>query len=543
MKRTRRIISITLALILAFTLCVPALAADRSYEPYKYYMCVGDSIAAGCALTKDGSETYFDQETDDYTTVYNPDYIYYGYDYTAVPTAYHSLVANALDAKLLQYARSGLRAVEFRYFLEGVYNDYDTTRSWGNTYFDTDGNGTFTLSDLDAIDAMVNYREAVKKTNVISVNVGSNDVFSFTLGVVLNEMTADDNNDTLKGLKDFLNKGGNIGEAFGKLIDYCQKMGKMSKLAALITATFAKAYDQFEENYDVVMEKIHELNPDITVVAVGVFNPFKHFHLTDGSMLDISGLAAPIVNRINLHLKALSYKYDNFYYADVVGTETYDMNYNDRYFWEYFGLKVHPTLAGHEFMAQQILGVLPERGTMPFTDVSEGAWYYDDIYYAWYYKIVYGTTETTFEPESISTRAQAVAMLYRMAGSPDVSGLTEPFTDVQDGYWGSDAIVWAYNNDIIAGYDAVTFGPDDELNRAQFVTILHRYAGKPESSGELSSMKDADSIAQCYRAAAAWAVEQGIVVGFEDSTFRPDEYVSRAQLAAIIARYDRACHS
>ena len=59
-----------------------------------------------------------------HTTVYNPDYIYYGYDYSVVPKAYHSLVANELDSKLLQCARSGLRAVEFRYFLEGVYNDY-----------------------------------------------------------------------------------------------------------------------------------------------------------------------------------------------------------------------------------------------------------------------------------------------------------------------------------------------------------------------------------------------------------------------------------
>ena len=67
MKHTKRILSIILALVMVFALCAPALA-DRSYEPYKYYMCVGDSIAAGCALTKDGSETYFDQETDDYTT-------------------------------------------------------------------------------------------------------------------------------------------------------------------------------------------------------------------------------------------------------------------------------------------------------------------------------------------------------------------------------------------------------------------------------------------------------------------------------------------
>lgn len=538
MKHTKRILSLILVLVMVFALCAPALA-DRSYEPYKYYMCVGDSIAAGCALTKDGSETYFDQNTDDYTTVYNNDYIYIGYDYLPVPTAYHSIVANALDAKLLQYARSGLRAVEFRYFLEGVYNDYDTTRSWGNTYFDTDGNGTFTLSDLDAIDAMVNYKEAIKKTDVISVNVGSNDVFTFTLGVVLEEMTGDSDNAALKAIKEFLNNGGSLGAAFGKLIEYCQSALLMPKLAATITSTFAKAYDQFEENYDVVMERIHELNPDITVIAVGVYNPFKHFRLSDGSILDLSGLAAPIVNRINLHLKTLSYKYDNFYYADVVGTETYDMNYNDRYFWEYFSLKVHPTLAGHEFMAQQILGTLPERGTLPFTDVPADAWYYDEHYYAWFNGLIKGTGDTTFEPDATTTRAQAVTVLYRIAGSPNVSGLTEPFTDVSDNHWAHDAIVWAYENAIVKGYDATTFGPDDGLTRGQFVAIMHRYAGSPQVSGDLGVFSDCADIPFEFRNSVRWAVANGIVNGYADGTFRPSTVISRAQLAAILARFDR----
>lgn len=539
MKHAKRILSLVLVFVMVSVLCVPALA-DRSYEPYKYYMCVGDSIAAGCALTKDGSETYYDQQTDDYTTVYNPDYIYYGYDFSAVPTAYHSIVANALDAKLLQYARSGLRAVEFRYFLDGVYNDYDTTRSWGNTYFDTDGNGTFTISDLDAIDAMVNYKEAVKKTDIISINVGSNDVFSFTLGIVLNEMTEDAENDALKDIKDFLNKGGSIGVAFGKLIEYCQSVGQMTKLTALITATFYKAVEQFEDNYDALMAKIHELNPDITVVAVGVFNPFKNFRLSDGSMLDLSGLAAPIVSSINNHIKLLSYKYDNYYYADVVGTETYPMNYNDRYFWEYFALKVHPNLEGHQFMAQQILDALPERGTLPFTDVPANAWYYDELYYAWFHGLVKGTGEGTFSPNATSTRAQAATMLYRIAGEPDVSGLTEPFSDVADNFWGREAIIWGYNEGVIKGFTATTFGPDTELTRAQFVTMLYRYAGSPESGSDLSSVTDAADIADCYRAAAAWAVKQGIITGFEDGSFRPDLPISRAQLAVILARYDRA---
>ena len=538
MKYTKRILSFVLVLIMVFALCAPALA-DRSYEPYKYYMCVGDSIAAGCALTKDGSETYFDQKTDDYTTVYNLDYIYIGYDYETVPTAYHSLVADSLDAKLLQYARSGLRAVEFRYFLEGVYNDYDKDRVWDNTYFDNDGNG-FTLADLDAMNAKMNYPEAVKKTNVISVNVGSNDVFSFTLNVVLREMTEDTNNDALKDIKDFLNNGGALGTAFGKLIEYCQSVGQMAKLTTLITTTFARAYEQFEENYDAVVKKVYELNPDITFVAVGVYNPFKHFRLSDGSNLDLSGLAAPIVARINAHLKQLSYKYDNFYYSNVVGTETYDMNYNDKYFWEYFSLKVHPTLGGHQYMAEQILSVLPERGTLPFADVPADAWYYDELYYAWFNGLIKGTSETTFSPAATTTRAQLVTILYRIAGEPE-STATNPFADVADGQWYTNAVIWAAENGIVKGVNTTTFAPNDQITREQIATILFRYAKAEKVEGKLAGFPDAEKVSDYAADAMAWAVEQDLINGISESDGKtylaPQETATRAQIAVILMRY------
>lgn len=540
MNKFKKIISIMLVFVMIAALCAPVMAdGSKKYPAYKYYMCVGDSIAAGCALTKDGSETYFDNETDDYTTVYNPDYIYYGYDYSTVPKAYHSLVANELDSKLLQCARSGLRAVEFRYFLEGVYNDYDETRSWGNTYFDVDSNG-FSMADLDAINASVNYTEMIKKTDLLSVNVGSNDVFSFTLGVVLTEMTKDSDNDQLKAIKDFLNKGGSIGAAFGKLVEFCQTTGMMSKLMTVMTSTFYKAYDQFVDNYGAVMEKVYEINPDITVVGVGVFNPFKHFRLSADNQYDISAVALPIVTAINNHIKSFENKYDNFYYANVVGTETYDMNYDDRYFWEYFGLKVHPTIAGHEYMAQQILDALPEREPLPFTDVPEDAWYYDELYYVYTRGIMNGTTETTFSPDNTSTRAQVVTVLYRMAGSPDVSGLAEPFKDVPDDYWCRDAIIWGYNEGIIKGFTQTRFAPTEEVTRAQLVTMLYRYAGSPDVTGDLSVFTDAADIAAPYRSAAVWAVENGVVQGYKDGSFKPDLPISRAQLAVILARYDRS---
>ena len=538
MKHTRRILSFVLVLAMVFALCAPALAAG-SYEPYRYYMCVGDSIAAGCGLTKDGSETDFSLAADDYTVVYNENYIYYGYDFTAVPTAYHSMVAKALDAKLLQCARSGMRAVELRYFLEGVYNEYDETRWWDNSVFDVDGNG-FTLDDLDSINEQVNYPKMVKKTNVLSINVGSNDVFSFSLLGSLGILTAEDpESETLKNIKAYLNNGGNMGVAFGKLIEYCQTMGKMTEFVTTLTETFSKTYKQFTENYSAILKKVYELNPDITVVAVGVFNPFAYFTLKSDSKYDLGALMAPMVRQINNYLKLQTYKYDNLYYADVVGTETYDMSYDDPNIWQLFAIKVHPTLAGHRYMAEQILSVLPERGTLPFTDVPADAWYYDELYYAWYNGLIKGTSDTEFTPNATTTRAQAVTVLYRMAGSPNVSGLTEPFTDVPDNYWARDAIIWAYENAIISGYSAITFGPNDGLTRGQFVTIMHRYAGKPAASGDLSVFSDASSIAGSYRNAVRWAVANDVVSGYNDGTFRPNTVITRAQLAAILARFDR----
>ena len=350
----------TLCIVMLLALGVPAFAeTGKNYYDYKNYMCVGDSIAAGCGLARDGKPTNFDQTVDDYTKVYSNNYLYLGYDFDAAPAAYHSLVANELGANLLQCARSALRAVEFRYFLDGTYNDYDESCMWGNTFYDSDGNG-FTLPDLDAVNAYVNYPEKIKQADLLSINVGSNDVFSFTLNVVLRELTKDTSDPTLNAIKDFLDKTGNVGAAFGKLIDAYQSMGKIADLVSALTETMNKAYNQFTVNYEAIMKEVYKLNPDITVVGVGVYNPFTYFRLSEDNQLDLSGIAAPIVTAINAHIASYKLKYDNFYYADVVGTETYPMNYDDRYFWEYFILKVHPTIEGHQFMAQQILDALPE---------------------------------------------------------------------------------------------------------------------------------------------------------------------------------------
>ncbi len=275
------------------------------------------------------------------------------------------------------------------------------------------------------------------------------------------------------------------------------------------------------------------------MVALGVFNPFENLKISDGSLISLRSVTAPTVTMINAHIRSFSLKYDNFYYVNTVGTETYSQNVTDKNFSTYFTVKVHPTIEGHKYIAQQILSVLPERGTLPFTDVPADAWYYDELYYAWYNGLINGTSATTFEPAATTTRAQAVTVLYRMAGSPNVSGLTEPFADVSDSHWAHDAIVWAYQNAIVTGYDKTTFGPNDGLTRGQFVAIMYRYTGSPKTSGDLGVFSDSADIPNEFRNAVRWAVANDIVTGYADGTFRPNEVITRAQLAAILARFDR----
>lgn len=557
MKKTgKKLICMLLAVLMLASVGVGAFADKGKDYGYDKYMCIGDSIAAGCALTKSGEETVFDQNSDNFAYVYSEQYIYLGHNYAVVPKAYHSLVSDRIGAELLQCARSGMRAVELRYWLDGVYNDFDETCSWDNTYYDIDGNG-FTLKDLDAFNKYINYPEKIKEADIISINLGSNDVFSFTFGIVMRQLTANTTDPNLEKIKEYFESTGDAGAAFLKLLDLYQTMGKIGDLVKVLVKGFNDTYKQYAENYNAVMKKIYELNPDVTVVNVGVFNPLRYVRFSSQLDVDVSFIMAGIVGQMNALLKGYQSKYDNCYFADVSNTETYYQCYEDPLFWQYFTLKVHPTIAGHEYMTNQIVSVIPvkerapevtpapqettkpegEKNKLPFKDVSKNYWAYDEIAYVYDNDIMLGKTATTFDPEGDMTRAQFATVLYRLAGKPDVSGKTEPFKDVAKKYWARDAIIWAYNEGIIKGYDDTTFGPDDGINRAQLVTMLYRYNGAPKVKGNLNDFKDCGDLNKDYKTAIIWATKNGIVNGYSDNTFRPYKITSRAELAAILARY------
>lgn len=111
---------------------------------------------------------------------------------------------------------------------------------------------------------------------------------------------------------------------------------------------------------------------------------------------------------------------------------------------------------------------------LPFTDVPVGSWYYDAVLYAYEKGLMNGISETSFAPDGTTTRAQIVTILHRLEGSP--KAIQANFSDVPKQQWFSDSISWAASEGIVNGYGNGAFGPNDNITREQMAAILYRYA-------------------------------------------------------------------
>ena len=177
---------------------------------------------------------------------------------------------------------------------------------------------------------------------------------------------------------------------------------------------------------------------------------------------------------------------------------------------------------------------------LPFPDVTEGDWFYDAVRYAYETGLMDGVGDSLFAPNSETTRAQLVTILYRLEGEPEVSG-TSGFTDVEADTWYTDAVAWAAENGIVNGVSETEFAPGKNITREQLATILFRYAEAKgydvSARADLSAYPDADQIQSYAAESVAWAVAEGLIQGFEDNTLRPAGNASRAQIATILMRF------
>ena len=176
---------------------------------------------------------------------------------------------------------------------------------------------------------------------------------------------------------------------------------------------------------------------------------------------------------------------------------------------------------------------------LPFTDVMEGDWFYDAVVYAYETGLMDGVGDNLFAPNSQTTRAQLVTILHRLAGEPEPGG-DSGFSDVAAGTWYTDAVAWAAENGIVNGTTDTTFAPGEDITREQLVTVLYRYAESKgydvSASADLSGYPDAGQVQDYAQPAMAWAVAEGIVEGV-DGTLNPTGDATRAQIATILMRF------
>lgn len=178
-----------------------------------------------------------------------------------------------------------------------------------------------------------------------------------------------------------------------------------------------------------------------------------------------------------------------------------------------------------------------------FTDVPADAWYSEAVEYVTEKGLMNGTGESTFNPLMNLSRSMMAQIFYNMEQRPALSG-SNPFTDVAEGRWYTDAVIWAADQEIVNGYGGA-FQPDGDITREQLAAMLYRYAAYKQldvtaSDDALNAFADGGTVSDWAADAMAWAVEEGILTGKNGGLLDPQGNATRAEVAVILMRFTQS---
>ena len=173
-----------------------------------------------------------------------------------------------------------------------------------------------------------------------------------------------------------------------------------------------------------------------------------------------------------------------------------------------------------------------------FRDVSADDWFFNAVYDAYGRGLMVGESSDLFAPNDSMTRAMLITTLYRMSGSPAVTG-ENPYSDVPAGSYYEKAVIWAMQKGVANGMGGGKFEPDTRVTRQQAVTMLYRYAVKiagirTDERAELGRFTDSAKINAYAITAMRWAVGSGLMKGYPDNTLQPNGTLTRAEAATLL---------
>lgn len=341
MINRRKAIIVIVTLIFIFSMiAIPAAAIGEINKELKY-ISLGDSIAGGIGLP-DSPLRGPDQP--DKTKIYCNKTI----------GAYPVLVASALgikDENFTQLACGGMRSVELRACIDSSYTRPD---KYANN---------FTENELEEwVIRRYDFRAYIKDADIITLNMCANDIASYALFCVRNALS--DNyalNEAIDAVIGCLKKAGEHGglSLIAKIIEFRVKLSRYATAAKAAVKGLYEGYNRWTENWDAVIGIIYELNPDVTLVCLGMNNPFNHLKIAESSLIEIGAAADGIINAINRWVAVGSKYADRYIYVDIMGIETLCEEQGDTLtapdFFEHLELNVHPSVKGQQQIAERIL--------------------------------------------------------------------------------------------------------------------------------------------------------------------------------------------
>lgn len=307
---------------------------------------------------------------------------------------------------------------------------------------------------------------------------------------------------------------------------YCtpEEVGAFPQVAGIeFTVDTTKAYDQGEQYPGSTYYGPNSINR-VTINSINgqPFDPEANYVVVTNDFLAAGG---------------------DTYYAFNVSVSRSTGKLMDEAVVEYITEELGGTVTAEQYGEPQgRITVLTEAAAEPgfFTDVAEGAWYYDYIVTAYENGLMTGVSETEFAPDVAVTRAMLVAMVYQLEGSPEVEGAaSELFTDVADDAWYADALVWCGANGLLEGFEGETFDADTVITREDVAVMLYAYElynGAEEVTDAELTWADAADVTEDAVAAVAYCTESGLMNGVTETEFAPDGSATRAQCATVLVR-------
>ncbi len=532
-KKATRLLTLVLAVMMLCSL-LTVFGAAANVKHYDTYTILGDSIAAGYGLPS--------------YPVPEPAIL----DGTRVAGSYADLVGKAVGCNnYYNMAHCGNRAVDINWLVNPEAAGDDLTIYYLASALSLDVTTEEGLANAAAVLAQerAKTQEAVKKADLITINCGSNDSLTYAFTVY---GIAHMNDDPAEAASEAerMERIGKI-PLIGTTLQGLSTMAQTLKFVAELKTYMDMGQAEFKENWDALIAAIRKVNPDCTIVAVAMYNPFQTVTLTKNTTLPVGQLAWLSIQNLNNYMASESAMKDEYIMAYCPNPEVHefppilDDSMSIGPFIESLRHGTHPTANGHAYMAEQIIKVLPTEDAqpdpapsgLPFKDVQSGQWFYDAVKYCYDNGLMDGMTEDTFVPLGSTTRAQFATVLWRLAEKPAPKS-ANPFSDCQS-HWAKDAISWAYENKIVDGMTETTFAPNDNVTREQMVAMLYRYCSSPAVTGDLSAYKDAASVSGYAVDAFIWATQNGIVTGRTADTLVPKGQATRAELATILQRFDQ----